>query len=69
MVFKEPGYISALFYTSAVLETRLCFLLTGYRIHVQGTEAVMGAGDYHTRAAVFLDFPDSRKTFNSFIPK
>ena len=47
----------------------MLFLLTGYRIHVQGTETVMGAGDYHTRAAVFLDFPDSRKTFNSFIPK
>ena len=27
VVFKEPGYISALFYTSAVLETRLYFCL------------------------------------------
>ena len=47
----------------------MLFLLAGHRIHVQETEAAMGAGDYHTRAAVFLDFPDSRKTFNSFIPK
>ena len=47
----------------------MLFLFAGYRIHVQGTEAVMGTGDYHTRAAVFLDFPDSRKTFNNFIPK
>ena len=47
----------------------MLFLLADYCIHIQGTEAAMGAGDYLSRAAVFLDFPDSRKTFNSFIPK
>ena len=63
MVFKEPGYISALFYTSAVLETRLCFFSSSprggdlFRHYTrQGTNTGSCLGPLESRAVVEAGF-------------